>query len=194
MAEPSPSLDAGDLAQGPFSYMQMLLQKTILRVNVATVEVRLDKPTQSRLAGLATGQAYSAALDQQLANVIVGAQRAVVQTKFKRDISLDRYLGLVREGLERARKAGLVTAELERHVSEGLPPSFAAIKSRGYEKGDRIIYSISPEGLHTIVISAGGQVLVDRIDKDQTKKVVLSIYFAGGSEFREPLLRSFFAK
>ena len=191
--ESLPSLDSPDLAQGPFAFMHMLLQKTILNINVATIEVRIDKPTQTRLAGLAHGQQYSDALAQQLANVAIGAERAVVQMHFKRDISLKRWIGVVRENLEQARKAGLINADLERQVGQGLPQWFSALKDRGYEKDDRLVYAVGPDSLRTVVVSAGGQVLVDRTDREQgTRRVVLSSYFAYGSEFREPLLRSLF--
>jgi len=97
----------------------MLLQKTILSIHVATIEVRVDNPTQSRLAGLARGQTYSDALAQQLANVAIGAERAAVQMRFKRDISLNRWIGVVRENLEQARKAGLISTDLEHQVGQG---------------------------------------------------------------------------
>jgi hypothetical protein len=190
---PLPSLDSADLAQGPFAYMHMLLQKTILSINVATIEVRVDKPTQTRLAGIASGQQYSDGLAQQLANVAIGAERAVVQMHFKRDIGLNRWIGVVRENLEQARKAGLISADLERQVSQGLPQWFAALKERGYEKNDRLVYAVAPDSLRTVVVSAGGQVLVDRTDREPgARRVVMASYFAYGSEFREPLLRSLF--
>jgi hypothetical protein len=188
-----PSLDSPELAQGPYATMHMMLQKTILSINVATIEVRVDKPTQTRLAGLARGQTYSDVLAQQLANAAIEAEQAVVQMRFKRDISLSRWMGVVRENLEQARKAGLINADLERQVGQGLPQWFAALKDRGYEKNDRLIYAVGPNSLRTVVVSAGGQVLVDRTDSEQgTRRVVLASYFAYGSEFREPLLRSLF--
>jgi hypothetical protein len=186
-----PSLDSGELAQGPYSYMHMLLQKTILRINVATIEVRVDKAAQGRLAGLGRGQVYSDGLAQQLAAVAIGAERAVVQMKFKRDVSLDRWVGVVRDNLEQARKAGLILPELEKRVSQGLPQWFEPLKKRGYEKGDRLIYAVMPDSLRTVVVSTAGQVLVDRMEREQgTRRVVMASYFAPGSDFREPLLRS----
>lgn len=191
--DPLPSLNSSDLAQGPFSYMHMLLQKTLLKINVATIEVRFDKPTQARFADLARGQAYSAELARKLANVAIAARRAVVQMQFKRDVSLDRWMGVVRENLEQARSAGLISADLEKRVGQGLPQWFAALKDRGYEKGDRLIYSVGPNTLRTVVVSSRGQVLIDRMEREQgTRWVVLASYFAYGSEFREPLLRSLF--
>ncbi len=188
-----PSLESKELAQGAYAYMHMLLQKTFLRINVATIEVRIDKPTQTKLSGLATGKTFSDGLANQLTNAVIGAERGVVQMKFKRDVSLDRWLGVVRENLEQTRKAGLIDAGLEKRVMQGLPDSFAALKSRGYEKHDRLIYEVAPGMVRTVVVSGAGQVLVDRTDQDLgVRKVVLCSYFAPGSDFRDPLLRSLF--
>lgn len=188
-----PSLESKELAHGAYAYMHMLLQKTFLKINVATIEVRIDKPTQTRLTGLATGKSFSDGLAEQLTHVVIGAERGVVQMKFKRDVSLDRWMGVVRDNLEQTRKAGLIDAGLEKRVSQGLPESFAALKSRGYEKDDRLIYEVAPGALRTVVVSGSGQVLVDRMDQDPgVRKVVLCSYFAPGSDFRDPLLRSLF--
>jgi hypothetical protein len=186
-----PSLESSDLAQGPYAYMHMLLQKTLFRINIATIEVRVDKPTQARLAALASGKSYSDGLAEQLAEATIGAVRAVVQMKFKRDVSLDRWMGVVRENLGQARQAGLIDVGLEQKVSQGLPNWFSVLKSRGYEKSDRLIYEVSPDSLRTVVVSAGGQVLLDRLDREQgVRRVVLASYFAAKSDFREPLVRS----
>lgn len=186
-----PSLSSPDLAQGPFSSMHMMLQKTILKINVATIDVRVDKQAQARLAELARGKPYSDALAQQLAPVAIGAERAAVQMQLVRAVPLYRWMGVVRDNLKQARVAGLISQEIEQKVSAGLPQWFAALDKRGYEKGDRVLYAITPESLRTVVVSAGGQVLVDMTDADQgLRRVVLASYFAPGSDFREPLLRS----
>src|SRR5215831_6954769 len=143
---PLPSVDAADLAQGPYSAMHMLLQKTILHINVANIDVRVDKKTQARFAELARNQPYSEALEPQLAQAALGAERAVVQMQFVRDVPLNRWMGVVRDNLELAREAGLITRDLEQTVSQGLPRWFASLQDRGYEKGDRLIYSVLPDG------------------------------------------------
>jgi hypothetical protein len=186
-----PSIDAPDLAQGPYSTMHMRLQKTILKINVADIDVRVDKPTQARLAELARGRQYSEGLEQLLAPVAIGAARAVVQMQFVRDVPLNRWIGVVRDNLEQAREAGLITKDVEQKVSQGLPGWFAALNDRGYLKGDRLVYSVSPDALRTVVVSAGGQALVDMTERDQAgRRVVMASYFAPKSDFREPLLRS----
>jgi hypothetical protein len=191
---PLPSIDAPDLARGPYASMHMLLQKTILNIKVATIDVRFDKATQTKLAEFAKDKSYSDALSHQLAGAAYGAGRAVVQMQFVRDIPFNRWLGVVKDNVEQARKAGLISKEVEDRVMEGLPQWFGAIKKRGYEKGDKLIYSVTPDAVRSVVVAANGQVHVDTVEKDPSgRRVVLGSYFAPGSEFREPLLRSLFA-
>jgi hypothetical protein len=188
---PPPSLNAPDLAQGQYSLMHMRFQKTILKINVADIDVRIDKPTQARVADLARNHGYSESLEQQIAPVAIGAARAVVQMQFVRDVPLKRWMGVVRDNLEQAREAGLITKEIEKKVSDGLPGWFGALDKRGYEKGDRLIYSVTPDAVRTVVVSAGGQTLIDMTERDpEARKVVMASYFAPKSDFREPLLRS----
>ena len=53
------------------------------------------------------------------------------------------------------------------------------------------MYSVTPEALRTVVVSAGGQVLLDMTEKEEgARRVVLASYFAPKSDTREPLLRS----
>jgi hypothetical protein len=188
---PPPSLDAPDLARGPCALMHMLLQKTVLKVNVANIDVRVDKPTQSRFAQLAQGQTYSYPLDAELASAAIAAPRAVVQMQFVRDVPLNRWIGVVRDNLELAREAGLITREIEQKVSNAIPQWFAPLADRGYQKNDRLIYSITPDTLRTVVVSAGGQVLLDLSDHEAgARRVVMASYFAPKSDTRELLIRS----
>ena len=190
---PLPATEGGDLGAGPFATMHMLLQKTVLNVNVATIDVRFDKGTQSRFTQIATGKPYSPDLGHQLALAAIEAKHAVVEMKFKRDIPLNRWIGVVKDNLEQARKAGLITREVEQRVGGSLADWFGALKDRGYEKDDRLIYAVMPDSVRSVVVSKGGQVYVDRVDPGhEGRRVVLGSYFATGSEFREPLLKSMF--
>jgi len=186
-----PALDSPELGQGPFSSMHMLLQKTVLKINIANIDVRVDKPTQGKLAGLAAGKAYSYELDDQLARAAIAAPHAVVQMQFVRDIPLNRWIGVVRDNMELAREAGLFGRDLEQKVSNGIPQWFAPLAERGYQKNDRLIYSITPDTLRTVVVSAAGQLLLDLSDHEAgARRVVMASYFAPKSDTREPLIRS----
>lgn len=191
--EALPATEGGDLARGQYAAMHMLLQKTVLNINVATIDVRFDRGTQGRFAQLASGKGYSPDLGHQLALAAIDAKHAVVVMQFKRDIPLGRWIGVVKDSLEEARKAGLITRDVEKTVGDSLADWFGALKDRGYEKDDRLIYAVMPDSVRSVVVSKGGQVLVDRVDPAQPgRRVVLGSYFATGSEFREPLLKSLF--
>ena len=190
---PLPALEGGDLGQGPYATMHMLLQKTVLNINVATIDVRFDKGTQGRFTQLAGGKAYAPDLGHQLALAAIEAKHAVVVMQFKRDIPLNRWIGVVKDNLEQARKAGLITRDVEQRVGGSLATWFGALKDRGYEKDDKLIYAVMPDSVRSVVVSKGGQVFVDRVDPGhEGRRVVLGSYFATGSEFREPLLKSLF--
>ena len=190
-----PSLEGPELAQGSYASMHMLLQKTVLKINVATVDVRFDKQTQSRFSELARDKPYSFELDAQLASVAMAAPHAVVQMQFVRDVPLNRWMGVVRDNLELAREAGLIGRDIEQRVANGIPQWFAPLQERGYHKGDKLIYAVSPDSLRTVVVSAGGQVLLDLTEREAgARRVVLPTYFAPKSDTRELLIRSLLKK
>lgn len=192
-AAPPPSPRHPDLASGPYSHMHMLLEKTILNVDVLTVDVHVGKNVHAKLLKIAKGKKYSEGLGKQAASAAIAADHALVQLKFARDVSLDQWIDAVRENLEQARSAGLISAAVEKKVSAGLPKWFAAIKDRGYKEKDRVLYRVRPGSLRTVVVDAGGKVLVDRTDNDKdAPRVVMASYFAPGSDFRELLLKSLF--
>ena len=175
--------------------MHMRLQKTFLKINVANIDVRVDKPTQGRFAELARDKATPRSSRPAGPAIAIGAARAVVQMQFVRDIPLNRWMGVVRDNMEQAREAGLITRDIERKVSDGMPQWFAPLEDRGYQKGDRLIYAVSPDALRTVVLSAGGQLLLDMTEREQgARQVVLASYFAPKSDTREPLIRSLVEK
>ena len=141
--------------------MHMLLQKTILKINVADIDVRFDKPTQARFAELARGKAYSDGLEQLLALVAIDAARAVVQMQFKRDIPLNRWIGVVRDNLEEARKAGLITRDVEQRVGEALPRVVRRPQRSRLREGRPADLLGQPDAVRSVVVSTSGQVLVD---------------------------------
>jgi hypothetical protein len=186
-----PSLASAELAQGPFSSMRMLLEKTFLNIDVAWIDVRVSKRVQAELAKLAKGRAYSDALETELAKVIIEADHAVVQLAFVRDVPLDRWIGGVRESIDKAVRAKLVSAELGRKVNDGLPQWFKAVEADGFHDGDRVLYEARPGVLRTVAVTRSGRVLVERTDKDPASaRVLLASFYAPGTDYRTLLLTS----
>src|SRR4029079_9106658 len=105
---------------------------------------------------------------------------------FKRDVPLNRWIGVVKDGLEQARKASLNTADGEQCVDRSLADWFGALKDSGYEKDDRFIYAVMPDSVRSVVVSKSGQVFVDRVDQGhECRRGVPGSYFATGRESRE---------
>jgi hypothetical protein len=188
-ADAVPSL--GELAHGPFSHMQMLLEKTVLNVDVARIEVAVDKPTQEKLAAARAGKQYSPALEGELAKIVLSADEAIVQMKFVRDVSLNQWIDGVRESLQKAVAAGLLAPALQKQVSDGLPTWFKAAEPRGLKSGDRVIYRIKASSLRSVIVQNDGKVVVDRTDEGAAiADMTLASYFAPGTDYRALLLQS----
>jgi len=186
-----PSLSESGLASGALSSMHMMLEKTILKVDIATIDVKVGSGVQEKFKQVLGGKPNSPAAQAELAKVVLAADRAVIQLKFVRSVTLDQWIGGVRESLEAAEKAGLISAAVRKQVSEGLPVWFQPLKDRGYKEGDKVFYRIDSAGLRTVAVTREGQVVVDRADAGTDKsKIVLASYFAPGTDYRELLLSS----
>jgi hypothetical protein len=189
VAQSIPSM--GELANGPFSHMHMLLEKTVLKVDVAKIEVAVDKPTQEKLTLARSGKAFSPTVESELAKIVLSADEAIIQMKFVRDVSLGQWIDGVRESLEKAVAAGLLSPALRKTVSDGLPNWFKAAEARGLKTGDRIIYRIKPSSLRSMIVQNDGKVVVDRTDEGADKAdMALASYFAPGTDYRTLLLQS----
>lgn len=189
----APDLELATLASGPYSSMHMLLEKTFFRVDVLTLEVRFGTGTQQQMEKLARGQQFSAAVAARIAEAAIGAEEAYVKLEFLRDVSLDRWVQGVRESLTLGRQAGIIDEETYRHVYRSLPEWFRVVAERGFQKGDQILYRAYPDRMRTVLLSKDGRVLLDQTDKGASPgRAMLAGYFAPGTDFREPLVRSLF--
>lgn len=192
-AEP-PKLEAPDLARGPFSGMHMILEKTFLNLDVAEIDVRTSAPVQAALSRVAAGKAYSDALEGQLAKVALEADHLVIQVKFLRDASFSLWLDAAQESLSKVARSGLIPAEECKRVSNSLGQWFKAFEQDGFHKGDRFLYDVRPGTLRTVAVTAAGKPVVDRTDRGAySSRVLLATYFAPGTDYRTPLLKSLVA-
>ena len=176
-----PDLQTASLAQGPYARLHMLLEKTFLRVDVLTVDIQVGEPTRQRLQQLAGGTRRLQDVEEQIALAVLDADQVLVTLEFERGVDFDRWLEEVRKSLQTAHKAGLVPESMLREVSSGLPEWFKPMTARGWANGDRIVYRGYPDRMRTFVISASGEILVDRTDQGAaSRRTMLAGYFAPG--------------
>ena len=171
MADPPPSLDAPEWAQGPHSAMHMLLEKTLLALDVLAVDIRVSKQVHRRFVEvIGNNKRYTEKLGADLAAVVLEADEALVQVRYLRKISFSQWLEGVNENLDRAEAAKLITPEVRRRVQERLPLIFAALKERGYERGDRLFYRLRSGAVRMVVVSEKGTIYVDQIDSGKSPR------------------------
>jgi hypothetical protein len=186
-----PSDPSTALGGTPGSYMHALLQRTILRVDVLTVELCFDEPTGRRFAAIAArGRITGAAADSITALALAGT-RAIGRVEFLRDIPLRDFIEGVDDDLRNAVDAGLVPDSVYRALSEGLPVWYAPLQRRGIRKGDILMYEMGREWVRTVFHSREGPALLDRTETGRARRnSPLATWLAPGSPFRTGLLRS----
>lgn len=173
--------------------MEMLLERTILKVDVLTLTVRVDPPAASRLAAFAAARGgYDREFEDALVDVLMETDRAVARVEFKRSIRLDQFLDGVDEDLGRAVDAGWVGAQAFREITAGLREWLGFLEERGIKTGDRLVYEKNGETLRTTYLEAGaGELSLDQTDSGPAYVMAFwGGYFAPGTTFREGLSRS----
>ncbi len=186
-------IDTASLGHGPYSRMTTLLEKTIFKVDVLTLEVRLGVEDTRRVESLASGRQYSKPLADSIAQVAIHSQDAWAQIEFVRGASLEQFLDGIDDNLKKARDAGIIDRAAYAMVSEGLPRWFGFLAERRVQKGDRIVYRIAGDRLRTQYWAASGELLLDQVDAGPERRLaVLGSYFVRGSDFREGLIKSLF--
>jgi hypothetical protein len=178
----------------PGAHMHMLLEKTIFKVDVLTVDVWLGGDDARRVEALVAGQRRSNQLEDSVAQISMHARDAYVRLEFIRDnVSLDQFVDGIRGDLSKVPRAGIIAKSDYQVISASLPIWFAFLRERLIRKGDQIHYRISGDTLHTRYVGFDGEVLLDQVDVGQAHRLsVMGSYFVDRSSFREKLIRSLF--
>ena len=189
----SVAADTLDLVTGPHSEMEMLLQKTIFKVDVFTLRVRFDAETATRLQALATGRRHDSEIEDSIANAAIHAKNAWAVIEYLRDVELHQYLDGVKNNMGRAVEAGLISEEDHDVISSELPGLYAPLEERKILRGDRIYYRIRGDTVWTFYQGRAGDTLVDHSEIGPERRLaVMGGYFAPKSSFRRQLIESLF--
>jgi hypothetical protein len=184
-ADPIPRPDAE-----PSLTARTLMEKTIFKVDVLTLELWLGPETVDRLAPLLPLAADDQAREEA-ARIALDSRDAWAELIFRRGVSLDQFLGGIDENMRRARDAGLVTPEGYERVAADLPVSYAPLAADGITEGDRILYRVRGDTLRTVYQRGDGELVVDQTHVGPERRLsLLGSFFVEGSDFRKGLVGS----
>jgi hypothetical protein len=186
-------VDTIGLADGPYAAASMRLEKTIFKVDVLRLEIRFTPASRDRIREAAVGAEATSGDERNfaIADAAAHSEGAWARIRFDRDIKLGQFVDAARESLSDARQAGYIDAAAEREIGANLPRWYAFLAERKIRKGDEMHYRIRGDTLRTVYLGRDGDILLDQVDVGPERVgSVLGGYFARGSDFREPLLRS----
>ena len=192
-AAPPAPVDTAGLAQGPFAKMAMRYERTIFNVDILQLEVGFDDETARTFSSLVQGRSYDEVIAQQVVDAALAAPDVMVRTQFLRDVTLDQFLGGMRDNLRNARENGYLTTDEERVIARETTDGYAILADRGIRKNEVMWYRLRGDTLHVALVAGDGEVLVeDRPVGPERRMAVLGGDLSEGSDFREDLIRSLF--
>ena len=184
---------AGEPALGSTagSHLHTLLQRTVFKVDVLTVDLCFDAATGRRIAGIAARGRLTGARADSATHAALAGRQAVARVAFLRDITLRQFLDGVGEDLDNAVATGLVPDSVRRALVAGLPGWYAPLERRGIRQGDVLFYDLLPAAVRTRYVAVDGAVLLDRTEQGRARRnSPLAAWLAPGSQFRTGLLQS----
>lgn len=179
------------LGGGRWAQMEMLYERTFLRVDVLRLSMRFDAATAEQFERDIGGRGHSASVERSVVDTILAADHVLVRSRFLREISLDQFLDGIRENLADAQAADLLSDAERREIIGGVEISYEPLRATGLRAGDTLWYRIRGNALHIVFQDVDGHRVVDqRVEGPQHRRAVLGGYLSPGSDFREPLVRS----
>ena len=183
-------MDSSSVGRVSYSRMQTTLEKTLLKVDVASLDVWLGDEGAAGLEGIVSGEPYSKELADSLADIAMRSRDVFIRVEFLRNVDLDQFLDGADDNLKRTLKAGVITEAEYEMISAGMPVWYSFLEERGIRDGDVMRYRIRGDTLRTQFLSLEGKLLMDQTDVGpERRRSVLGSYFV-----REGLIKSLFGE
>lgn len=160
--------------------------------DVLDVEIRFgpDDARQLRRASEFGGTFRERA--ERVASAALSARDALLEIRFLRYLDLNLLIREIQQSSKRVHQAGLLDLEVYREICDNLPVWYSFLEKRGVRTDDRMTYTIQGDCFRVTYADREGRVLFDEVyEGPQHSVALLGAYFVPGSEFREPLIRSF---
>ncbi len=182
VAQPSWN-DTLAFTDGSFGEMSALLEKTIFKVDVLMLRIRVDS--------LAAAKIKAFVHDDSVALAVIDAKDILAEIRFLREINLSQFLDGIDDDMKKAVRAGLLDEDSYQEIMGGLPEVFSFLDERKIQDGDCISYRVHADTLRTVYRDTLGTVLLDQVDIGrQRRQSVIATFLTPGSSFRKNLLRS----
>lgn len=186
--------DASDregIDDGRYQRLEMLLQKTIFRVDAVRAVVELDSATARRLQTTVADRECDDQLIDSLADVVMQTQHVDISLRFLVSVNRKRFLKGARKNLERMVDARLIDEAQAEELRESNRKRFAYLEDEPLKDGDHLVYSVRGDSVRTRHLDTDGEVRFEDVTVGAERRLVaLSSLFLKGSDFRRGLLES----
>ncbi len=186
----TPSPDPWDtgLGRSDNACLGFLFEVTFMKIDVAEMEAWLDDDTA---AAVAAARAEGKDLEDRVAEIMLGADNLVFRMEIARDGDLSKLRRGMGKNLEKAVQQGLIDAEGQQKVLDGLAALMDPLGDRKAMEGDVILYHITPEAVRMAYFDTEGRVLQEQTFTDPAWPAgIKGVFLTQGSKFRKKWGRS----
>lgn len=194
-AETGSPVETEGLGSGPYASMDMLYERTFLRVDVMRLTLRFGPETTEELRAIVEGEEYDDAIAERVLEAVIDSRDVVVETRFLRDLSFEQYMDGVYRNLADALEEGYISEEEHREIASRLAEQYSPLQEPGIHDGGAMWFRIRGDSFRAVYEAPDGSVLMDlTAEGSHRRRATLGGYLAEGSDFREDLIRSLFEK
>jgi hypothetical protein len=171
-----------------------LYERTILKVDVLHLDLRVDSATATDVASLVAANASDKvddSLRDAVASAYLAAQRMEIDLEFLRNISADQFINGKADDLESLVEDRLLEPEVAAELADEFEHLFAFLEQDGIRNGDRLDFRVFGDTVRAVYVAIAGDTLqaYERIGSHQ-RIAILGAYFAEGSSFRDGLVKT----
>ncbi|NUO50185.1 MAG: hypothetical protein HOV80_15130 [Polyangiaceae bacterium] len=188
-------IDGGGLGTGRYARLHVLLEKTILNVDVLNLDVHVDQATADKIEGIVKGHDRTPERERAVVSAVLGASAAYAELKFLRGFGREDFVKGSLGDLGKAYQAKLIDRSEYDRVNRDFAGWFAFLGDRGVEKGDLLKNRGGASGLRSVFVDNGGKQRMDITTPGRPPmRTLLATYLAPGGELRDPLVGSLFTR
>lgn len=182
---------AEGLGRGDHSTLRMRFEVTLMKIDVADIEVLLTPSVSSGIGDIAVGEGSKGDRIDQIAERLLDADTLMVRMTYLRDGDYGRFEKGIKSSLEAALKSESIDQREHDAIWVALSGELAPLADRGVMKGEDLVYHVdSDEFLMAVLTTEGEELLQVSCRGSEWADWIKGAFFGEESRFRKKLIES----
>ncbi len=179
------------VGSGPNSVMRMKFEVTIMKIDVAFVDVSISPMTSAAIGTLIQNGECAADHADTIGSLVLTADTMLIRMSYLRDSKFDSIIKGTRKGLEAAVRSNVITGDEFDRIWPLLQADLMTLAGRGTMKGDALMFRIDGPQVRTVYTDpSGGHLLDVTYSGSEWARGIKASFFSRESKFSDKLIKS----